>query len=112
MDILEQEHDDVLVLAPVGRLDSSTAGVFEQTVLGHVDGGRARLVIDFDQLEYISSAGLRVLLMAAKRLRQSGGRLALCAVRPQIQEVFEISGFLSIFTVSDNQAEALRVVTA
>jgi len=112
MDIAEQEDGGVLVLSPSGRLDSNTAPVFETVLLGRIGDGHTRLVLDFGQLDYISSAGLRVLLMAAKRLKQTDGRLALCAVKAHIVEVFEISGFLSIFTVAGSRGEALAKVAA
>lgn len=112
MDIAVHDEGEVLVLVPAGRLDSGSAAAFEEVLLGPIDAGRTRLVIDLGDLEYISSAGLRVLLMAAKRLRQADGRLALCAVRDHIVDVFEISGFLSIFTVTAGRDEALATVAS
>ncbi|MBB4264745.1 STAS domain-containing protein [Roseospira visakhapatnamensis] len=112
MDILQQEEGDVLVLSPGGRLDGTTAPEFETVLLGRIGEGRTRAVIDFGRLDYISSAGLRVLLMAAKRMRQTDGRLVLCAVKAHILEVFEISGFLSIFTVETNRDAAVAAAAA
>jgi len=112
MDILEQERGDALILCPSGRLDGTTAPEFETVLLGRIGDGRTRLVIDFGDLDYISSAGLRILLMAAKRIKQSEGRMVLCAVKAHILEVFEISGFLSIFAIADGRDEALATVTA
>lgn len=106
MEIKESRHDDILVLSLEGRLDSTTSPHFEQEVLARITEN-ARLVLDFSQLEYISSAGLRVLLMAAKRTKQANGRLVHCALREPLREVFEISGFLSILDVRPSLAEAL-----
>ena len=110
MDIGESKTDAVFVLEPKGRLDSANARSFEERVLGALDQGEKTLLIDFDKLDYISSAGLRVLLMGAKRLQQSGGKIALCALNPSIREVFEISGFLAIFAVHSDRAAALAAM--
>ena len=110
MNIGEQKVDDVLVLSPEGRLDSNTAEAFEQRVLGRIDDGEVRLVIDLSALEYISSAGLRVLLMAAKRIKSENGGMALCGLKEAIREVFEISGFLTILNIVDDMASAVAAV--
>jgi stage II sporulation protein AA (anti-sigma F factor antagonist) len=107
MAIAIERSGDVLVLLPQGRLDSNNAAAVETEILGHVSGGENRLVLDFSGLEYISSAGLRVVLVVAKRLKQAGGTLVLCALPAHIREVFEISGFLSILQATDTRAEAL-----
>ena len=110
MDIGESKEDAVFVLEPKGRLDSANARSFEERVLAALEQGESSLLIDFASLDYISSAGLRVLLMGAKRLQQSGGTIALCALSPSIHEVFEISGFLTIFTVHNDRAAALAAM--
>ena len=69
-----------------------------------------RFVVDFSQLAYISSAGLRVLLMAAKRVKTENGALILCGMQDHIQEVFEISGFLQILTVAGTRQEAEAMI--
>ena len=72
-----------------------------------IDAGTSRILIDFEALEYISSAGLRVLLATAKKLKSAGGDLKICSLNDTVQEVFDISGFSSILTVSANPEEAL-----
>jgi anti-anti-sigma factor len=71
-----------------------------------MDAGNDRLLIELSQLEYISSAGLRVLLVVAKRIQQKGGKVVLCALVPNVKEVFEISGFSSIFKIFDTVEDA------
>ncbi|MBF0306918.1 MAG: STAS domain-containing protein [Alphaproteobacteria bacterium] len=110
MTIEIERAGEVLVLSPVGRLDSNNAGEAEKTILGKIAEGEMKIVFDFGRLDYISSAGLRVMLMAAKRLKQGGGKMVLCAMRDHIREVFEISGFLSILTVCPTRDEALTQV--
>jgi stage II sporulation protein AA (anti-sigma F factor antagonist) len=103
---------NVLVLMPEGRLDSSNVAAAEADFFAHLDRGPTKVVIDLERLNYISSAGLRLVLMAAKRLKHAGGKLALCGMQPQIREVFEISGFVSILTVVESRQDAEAAVAA
>ncbi|MGV6809617.1 MAG: STAS domain-containing protein [bacterium] len=100
----------VTVVSAKGRLDSNTAGLFEQRVAAQLDAGIAKIVLDFDALDYISSAGLRVVLRAAKRQKMTQGQLVLCGLNKHIHEVFEISGFLPIFTISKKVDDAVRAI--
>lgn len=99
--------DQPHVLKPKGRLDSSTGPAFESELLQLISSGTGRLLLDFSDLVYISSAGLRVVLLAAKRLQSANGRLALCSLNPQIAEVFRISGFDAIFDIHPSSESAL-----
>lgn len=101
MDIETATHGDLLVVSPMGRLDSNTSPRLEALLLERISGGETRVSVDFSGVDYISSAGLRVLLMAAKRTGAAKGHFSMHALSPQIREVFEISGFLSILSVHD-----------
>jgi anti-anti-sigma factor len=107
MEIGEERRDGVVVVAPVGRLDSVSSGDLEGRLLGHLAAADRRLVVDFRDVEYISSAGLRVLLMLAKRLRESGGELVLCSLDRAVRMTFELAGFLPIFAVVGSREEAV-----
>ncbi len=104
--------DDIKVLRPEGRLDSNTSAAFEKVLLDTIKGGTRKLVLDFSKLDYISSAGLRVVLIGAKRIKGSGGRMALCALNRQISEVFEISGFSSILDIQPSYDDAVGRLSA
>ncbi len=108
LDVAEKKQGEMMVLTPRGRLDSGTSPDFEAMLLTRIAKGDDRLILDLTELEYISSAGLRVLLMAAKRVKAVEGRIVLCALRENIREVFEISGFLSLFEVHDKVGDALE----
>ena len=108
----EKTRGKVLVLKPVGRLDSNTINAAETDMFSYLEKGETRVVLDLSQLDYISSSGLRLVLMMGKRLSLKGGKLALCGLKPQIREVFEISGFISIVTVVGTRAEAEAAVSA
>ncbi len=98
---------DTAVVRPQGRLDSATSPAFEVTVLERIEGGCRRLVLDLSDVGYISSAGLRVILAAGKKLRGTQGKLVLCGLRDEVRGVFEMSGFLDLFPVTGTLAEAL-----
>ena len=110
IEVAEERAHDVLVLLPVGRLDSANAMAFESIIMEHISGGERRLIVDFSRLNFISSSGLRVLLIAAKALRAREGKIALCALPNHIDEVFRISGFDRIIPILDSRASALDVV--
>lgn len=111
MNITVSEGKGCAVLALEGRLDSNTSESLAQQLNTTIDGGQTNLIVDFSQLAYISSAGLRVLLMAAKRVKTASGALILCSMQDHIREVFEISGFLQILTVADTQQEAEAMIS-
>ncbi len=110
IEVAEERDDGALVLLPVGRLDSANARSFESIVMERIEGGEQRLLVDFSRLDFISSSGMRVLLMAAKRLQASEGKLVLCAMAEHIHEVFRISGFDQIIPIRVTRESALAEV--
>ena len=110
IEVAEEREGGALVLLPVGRLDSANARSFESVVMERVGSGEQRLLVDFSRLNFISSSGMRVLLMAAKKLHASRGKLVLCAMPDHIHEVFRISGFDQIIPIRDTRESALAEV--
>ncbi|MEI6986276.1 MAG: STAS domain-containing protein [Rhodospirillaceae bacterium] len=110
METIESRDDAVVIIEPRGRVDSNTAKAFEEKLLGAISPTDPRMIIDCFQLDYVSSAGLRVLLMAAKRIKANKGKLALAGLKPHVQEVFDVSGFSSIFAIHPSRAAALATV--
>lgn len=106
----EAREGGVLVLRLSGRLDAETAPDFETAVLSRVDAGESSMVLDLEGLEYVSSAGLRVVLVAAKRLQQAGGKLVVCSLQNPVLEVFRVSGMDSIIDTSKDRAGALAAL--
>ena len=107
IEVAEERTDETLILLPVGRLDSANARAFESIVMQHIAGGEQRLIIDFGRLNFISSSGMRVLLIAAKKLQASSGTIVLCDMKAHIREVFSISGFDRIIPIKDSRDSAL-----
>lgn len=110
MNLEQERRDDILILRPLGRLDSSTSPELERLLTEQLDAGSQRLVLDFSGLNYISSAGLRVVLLAGKKLRASKGRMVLVSLQDMVREVFDMSGFLALFAVADTLEEGLTQV--
>ena len=110
MDITETKHDNYSVFKLNGRLDSNTAMGFEQKLFECIESGNQKLILDFKDLDYISSAGLRVILKATKNLKNADGKLVLCAMQDYVKEVFEISGFDSFLPIVPTIDEAVKTI--
>lgn len=109
MDILEESRDGIVVVSPQGRIDCNTSAKLERKLLALLEPASRGIVIDFTAVDYISSAGLRVVLVLAKRLRGGGvgGALVLCQLNELIQEIFKMSGFSKIMAITATRADAL-----
>ncbi|HVO52388.1 MAG TPA: STAS domain-containing protein [Thermoanaerobaculia bacterium] len=101
-----------VVLEPVGRLESKTSPDLDKKVVALLAAGERRFVVDLGATDYVSSAGLRVLLMLAKKLAGGGGRLVLCGLNPQVRDVFEIAGLGALFAIHPTRAAALAAAEA
>lgn len=99
-------HNDIHIVAIAGSLDSTTSPEAQKSLTAVLAGAK-KVALDFSELDYISSAGLRVLLGAAKQLRASGGKLGMFGLNQSVREVFEISGFATILPIYKSEAEAL-----
>jgi anti-anti-sigma factor len=108
--ISERREGEVVVLAPVGRIDNETSPVFQSRLLGAAGPAYQAVLVDFSGVEYISSAGLRVLLMAAKQSKATHGQLAVAALRPVVKEIFDISRFSHIVQIFGSTAEAVSAI--
>ena len=108
MNITTDAAESVTVVRFQGNLDTNTAPEAQDHFDELAAGGVSKILVDFENLDYISSAGLRVLLATAKKLRGAGGNLRLCSLNETVAEVFEISGFSTIFAVFPSEAEALE----
>lgn len=107
MDIIEEKQNDVSIFRLNGRLDSNTSPEFEGRILKIIENGSNKLIIDFEALEYISSAGLRVVNKTLRQLKTSKGKLILCSMQDYVKEVFEIAGFDSFIPIVSDMDEAL-----
>lgn len=108
MHIVEDaKRADITILRVVGKLDANTALEFEAYVFERLNAGTNNLVLNFELLDYLSSAGLRVLLQIHKHLQKFGGAIALCCLLLNVSDVMEISGFSSIFSIFESEEKAV-----
>lgn len=110
MQIAEQRQDGVDVIAPSGRIDTTTVGALDARLAPLLAAECPRVVIDFSGVDYISSAGLRLLLLAARRVQSTGGALVLCALGEPVRQVFHLAGFLPLFTIRDTRPAAVAQI--
>ncbi len=109
MEIAEHTEAEQLVITLGGRLDSNTSPDLDQLLCPRIETATS-VIVDMTRLDYVSSAGLRILLKAAKIARASQHRLALAGLTPQVQEVFDISGFTAIFTIYGTRQKAIEAL--
>ena len=115
MDLFPKRHGDTVVVSPTGRIDQANAEVFKSALAPHLERcakGQDRLVLDLSGLDYISSAGLRILMLAAKQSKAQGGKLLLACLQPLVQEIFEISRFTLVFEIAPTLPDALARAAA
>jgi len=93
------KKENHVVVGIHGRLDTTNYGQLEKKLMGLIDAGSDRILVDCARMDYVSSSGLRVFLMALKRISQTKGKFILCSLQENIREIFEISGFSSIFEI-------------
>ena len=110
MEIIEKEQNGVSIFKLTGRLDSKTSPEFEKKIFDAIEKGSKNMIVDFEDLDYISSAGLRVVLKATKDLKRSDGKFILCSMKDYVKEVFEISGFDSFLPIVPTMDDALQKV--
>lgn len=110
MEVHTEREDGALIARVVGRVDGHNAREFESALHATLGQNDRALILDMQSLSYISSAGLRVILMAAKRLQSRGGSFSVCSLSDSIDEVFEISGFNRIIPTHATRSEALAAL--
>lgn len=111
MQIQHVDRNGIAIVMPAGRIDTTTSSSVEDLIRKVVDGGARSLLVDLGRVEYISSAGLRVFLVLAKRMRDLQGRLVLCGMTEPVRQVFQLAGFMPLFRVEPTQAAALAAFT-
>lgn len=114
MELSERRDGRAVVLAPSGRIDMGTADQLRERLIPLVTAAGQSgesVVLDFSGVDYISSAGLRVLMLAAKEARTSGGKIAVAALQPLVSEIFQISRFDKVLPCHTGVDEAIAAVT-
>ena len=107
-DVKWERKDGVLIALLSGRIDSSNAGELQSDLESGIDPGERALVLDFEHVSFMSSAGLRVCLVIARKFNESGKEFGICTPSDPIRDVVAISGFDQIIAVYDSQAAAIN----
>ena len=111
MELISERQGGTLALKVSGRVDSTNASDFEKALTGSVQDGDQIVVLDFESLAYISSAGLRALLLMAKFLKNKSMKFAIYGMPAPIREIFDISGFDRIIPVHSTQDDAVAALS-
>lgn len=108
MEIIEAKHNDITIIALTGRLDTLSSSLLEDKLLDSINKNQSKIIIDFSQLDFISSSGLRVLLTAGKQIKSAQGKLVLCSLKDHVKEVFDVAGFSMLFKMFSSQEESIK----
>lgn len=108
MNLTTEKINHYSVIHISGRIDSTNYAEFEKQINQLFASGEKHIIINCNGLKYISSSGLRVFLIAQKKAVAEKGKLHLCELQPSIKEIFEISGFSTIFDIYETMEEALQ----
>ena len=111
MEISQKEEKGIVSITIKGRMDADSSPDAEKVVKEALGAEANRLLFDLGELEYLSSAGLRVLLSAAKEMRRRDGKIVLCALNEFVKEIFEVSGFQSLIPISDSVESGIEVLS-
>jgi len=110
MDIHNEQVGDVHVVTASGRLDGIYSSAFAKEVGALITGAKPKILIDFTEIDFVTSAGLRAVLVLMKTAQASGGEFALCGVNEQVREVLNISGFADLFGIHAGRAEGIAAL--
>ncbi|MEW5733597.1 MAG: STAS domain-containing protein [Thermodesulfobacteriota bacterium] len=107
MEISVRDLAGISAVKAFGALNTNTAPGLQENLEGLMAGGTTKILLNLEDVDFITSAGLRVLLLLAKRLRSAGGGLRACSPNETVREVFEISGFCDLIMIAVDESEAL-----
>jgi anti-sigma B factor antagonist/stage II sporulation protein AA (anti-sigma F factor antagonist) len=108
--ITEDKSEDVKIFRLEGRLDAASAPVLEKKLSELFESSLKYLLIDFSKVDYLSSAGMRLLLSYSKRLKNLEGKLAFCSITEEVMEVIKMAGFERILNIYSKEADALKAL--
>ena len=108
MEIIEEKLDDIMIITITERLDTLSSVTLEDKLLDTINKNQSKIIIDFSQLDFISSSGLRVLLTAGKQMKSVQGKLVLCSLKDHVKEVFDVAGFSMLFKMFSSREESIK----
>ncbi|MCK9220786.1 MAG: STAS domain-containing protein [Bacteroidales bacterium] len=109
MELSEQKTPQCTIVGIIGRLDTTNYSLLEKKLMDLIDNQQTHILVECSKMDYVSSSGLRILLMALKKITLAKGKFVLCGLQENIREIFEISGFTNIFEICGSKEDALLV---
>lgn len=106
--IKEEAKGDILILRMSGRLDAVSSPTAERKVFDHINSGQYKLLFDFSGIDYLSSAGMRMLLSVTKKLKSLSGKLVLFSVTSNVMDILKMSGFDHVLEIVQTEEDGLR----
>jgi anti-anti-sigma factor len=110
MELKEERVGDTYVVTATGRLDGVASTAFADRLNGLIGEPKPKLLVDFAGVDFVTSAGLRAVLMVVKKVKAAGGAFALCGVRDSVREVFDISGFTAMLQIHGDRSGGLSAL--
>jgi len=111
MEIHEERIGDTCVVTAKGRLDGDASAAFADRIGGLITAPNPKLLIDFGGVDFVTSAGLRAVLLLVKKVKAAGGTFALCGVQDSVREVLDITGFSGMFSIHPARADAIAALS-
>ena len=108
VEIQEEQVDDIIVLRLKGRLDAISSPGAEKKIFDYINDGQRYILLDFHGVDYLSSAGMRMLLSTTKKLKTISGKLVICSVNLNVMDVLKMSGFDHVLDLAQTEEEGLR----
>ena len=112
MELTHEKKGEILMITIKGRLDAATAPVADSAIKKLMEDDCIRVLFNLNDLEYLSSGGLRVILGVAKEIKRKEGKLALCSLHEFVKEIFEVSGFDSLIPIEDTVESGIKLLDA
>ena len=110
MEIFQENTNGVEIFSVKGSLDSNTSTELETRIYAALGNGQRKLILNLEDLDYISSAGIRVMLKTTKDLKSMEGNIVLCALQDYVREVFDIAGFDGYLNIENNLETAMNSI--
>jgi anti-anti-sigma factor len=110
MEIHDERVGDTCVVTATGRLDGGASAAFAERVGTLIANDRPKLLIDFSGVDFVTSAGLRAVLVLVKKVKAAGGAFALCGVQDSVREVLDITGFTSMIAIHPARNDAIAAL--
>ncbi len=107
MEIKTRKESKAMIVTPNGRMDAISSPEVEKTVVDIISKGEKFIILNMENIDYISSAGLRVVLTIAKNSKTAGGEAYITGLRPSVEEIFKLTGFQNLLKIFANDEEAL-----